>query len=143
MFVADTGNNAVKEIVAAGGYTIVRTLGSGFNVPISVAVDGGGNVFVADTGNNAVKEIVAAGGYTTVHTLGSGFNIPHAVAVDGRGNVFVADTGQLPRGDAGLCRSAEAEASPRLTSTTPAAIARSRSRLQTSVTLRSRRMRPA
>ena len=30
VFVADTGNNAMKEILAAGGYTTVNTLGSGF-----------------------------------------------------------------------------------------------------------------
>ena len=82
----------MKEILAAGGYTTVNTLGSGFSGPDGVAVDGSGNVFVADTGNNAVKEILAAGGYTTVNTLGSGFNQPFGVAVDGNGNVFVADT---------------------------------------------------
>ena len=93
VFVADTNNNAVKEILAAGGYTAVSTLGSGFNGPQGVAVDGNGNVFVADSGNNPVKEIPAAGGYATVSTLGSGFNGPQGVAVDGNGNVFVADSG--------------------------------------------------
>jgi sugar lactone lactonase YvrE len=93
VFVADTGNNAVKEIVAAGGYINVLTLGSGFNRPNEVVVDGNGNLFVADAGNNAVKEILAVGGYTTVSTLGSGFNNPSGVAVDGSGNVFVGDTG--------------------------------------------------
>jgi sugar lactone lactonase YvrE len=92
VFVADYGNDAVKEILAAGGYTTVKTLGSGFFTPSGVAVDGSGNVFVADHGSNAVKEILAAGGYTTVNTLGSGFNQPYSVAVDGSGNVFVADT---------------------------------------------------
>jgi hypothetical protein len=91
VFVADQGNNAVKEILAAGGYTTVKTLGGGFNWPFGVAVDGSGNVFVADTGSNAVKEILAAGGYTTVKTLGSGFSAPTGVAVDGSGNVFVAE----------------------------------------------------
>jgi sugar lactone lactonase YvrE len=93
VFVADNSNNAVKEILAAGGYTTVNTLGSGFSYPISVAVDGSGNVFVGDAGNNAVKEILAAGGYTTVNTLGSGFSNPSGVAVDRSGNVFVADNG--------------------------------------------------
>ncbi|HWE84588.1 MAG TPA: hypothetical protein VG267_06565, partial [Terracidiphilus sp.] len=92
VFVADYGSGAVKEILAAGGYTTVSTLGSGFSFPNGVAVDGGGNVYVADRGNNAVKEILAAGGYTTVIPLGSGFNLPDGVAVDGSGNVFVADT---------------------------------------------------
>jgi sugar lactone lactonase YvrE len=95
VFVADTVNNAVKEIVAAGGYTTVTARGTGFSSPKGVAVDGAGNVFVADSGNNAVKEIVAAGGYTTVTTLGTGFtfNGPTGVAVDGSGNVYVADNG--------------------------------------------------
>jgi streptogramin lyase len=52
VFVADSGNNAVKEIVAAGGYITVNILGSGFSRPGGVAVDGGGNVFVADTFNH-------------------------------------------------------------------------------------------
>jgi large repetitive protein len=92
VFVADSNNDAVKEIVAAGGYTTVNTLGSGFSVPVGVALDGNGNVFVADSGSSLVKEIVAAGGYTTIRTLGSGFIAPFGVAVDGSGNVFVADT---------------------------------------------------
>ena len=90
VFVAVGSQNAVYEILAAGGYTTVKTLGSGFSSPLGIAVDGNGNVFVADHGNNAVKEILAVGGYTTVKTLGGGFHIPQGVAVDGSGNVFVA-----------------------------------------------------
>jgi hypothetical protein len=59
IYVADTFNSAVKEILAAGGYTTISTLGGGFNSPESVAVDGAGNVFVADYQNNAVVEIPA------------------------------------------------------------------------------------
>ena len=92
VFVADTANYAVKEILAAGGYVTVNTLGSGFFNPAGVAVDGSGNVFVADFGNKAVKEIFATGGYTTVNTLGGGFDGPEGIAVDESGNVFVADT---------------------------------------------------
>jgi hypothetical protein len=96
VFVADSSNNAVKEILAAGGYTTVNTLGSGFSAPTGVAVDGAGNVFVADNGNNAVKEILEAGGYATVNTLAvanGNFSRPFSVAVDGSGNLFVADKG--------------------------------------------------
>src|SRR3982074_87688 len=91
IFVADTGNNAVKEILAASGYITINTLGTGFSSPVGIAVDASGNVFVADTGNNAVKKILAANG--TVTTLGIGFSSPSGVAVDATGNVFVADTG--------------------------------------------------
>ena len=92
VFVGDTGNGAVKEIVADGGYTTVKTLPGVFNTPRGVAVDGAGNVFVATSSDPTVKEILAAGGYASVKTLGSGFYIPHGVAVDGSGNVFVADS---------------------------------------------------
>ena len=98
IFVADTGNNAVKEVLAVGGYTTVKTLGSGFNGPYAVAVDASGNVYVADTGNNAIKEILAVAGSIpasnpTIMTLGRGFNSPTGVAVDAGGNVYVADLG--------------------------------------------------
>jgi sugar lactone lactonase YvrE/ribosomal protein S11 len=97
VFVADEGNNAVKEILAVNGSIpaspTIDTLGSGFNITTDVAVDGSGNVFVADEGNNAVKEILAASGYYTVNTLSSDFSTPDGVAVDGSGNVFVADYG--------------------------------------------------
>ena len=58
--------------------------------PMSVAVDGNGDVFIADFGNNRVVEVNAGGTQTTV---GSGFNEPRGVAVDGSGDVFIADTG--------------------------------------------------
>ena len=87
VFVADTGNNAVKEVLPDGTIT---TIGSGFNDPTGVAVDAAGDVFVADTGNSAVKEVLPNG---TIKTIGSGFNSPTGVAVDAAGDVFVADSG--------------------------------------------------
>ncbi len=98
VFVADSGDNAVKEILAAGGYTTVRILADGFKDPSGVAVDGSGNVYVADTGNNAVKKIVAVHGVIpaanpTIDTLASGFKTPRGVAVDTSEDVYVADTG--------------------------------------------------
>jgi hypothetical protein len=72
-------------------------LGSGFNNPWGIAVDGAGNAYVADTNNNAVKEIFAVNGSIppspSIITLGSGFSAPKGVAIDGAGNVYVADTG--------------------------------------------------
>jgi Domain of unknown function DUF11 len=96
VFVADDLHHAVKEILAAGGYTTIKTLGSGFSLPYGVAVDGSGNVFVTDQGSNAVYEILAAGGYTAVKTLGSGFNGLTFVAVDGSGNLFVGGSSNNP-----------------------------------------------
>jgi len=65
-------------------------VGSGFSGPISVALDGSGNVYVASIGLNAIEEYVAADG--SMKTLGGGFLLPAGVAVDGAGNVYVADT---------------------------------------------------
>jgi large repetitive protein len=101
VFVADTGNGAVKEIEAVGGIIpsnpTIRTLSSGFSSPAGIVVDGSGNVYVGDFGNSAVKEIEAVGGIIpptpTIRTLGSGFISPAGIAVDGSGNVFVADFG--------------------------------------------------
>ncbi len=68
------------------------TVGSGFNQPRGVAVDGAGNVYVADAYYNTVNKIPYSGGsYGTPVTLGSGFRSPYGVAVDGAGNVYVAD----------------------------------------------------
>jgi sugar lactone lactonase YvrE len=95
LFVADTQDYQVKEILAAGGYTTIKTLAGGFSYPYGIAVDGSRNLYVADWGESdtGIHEILAAGGYTTMRTLGSGFNSPLGVAVDGSGNVFVADYG--------------------------------------------------
>ena len=110
LFVADSGNSAVKEIEARTGRGLgpvssastVVTVGSGFSDPRGVAVDGAGNVFVADSSNNAVKEIeagtagndaLAVSSASTVVTVGSGFEAPQSIAVDGAGDVFVADSG--------------------------------------------------
>ena len=94
LFVSDH-SSAVYEVLAAGGYTTVNRLASGFTFgqPSGLAVDGNGNVFLSDAGNVAIYEILAAGGYTTVNQLASGFAFksPLGVSVDTAGNVFVAD----------------------------------------------------
>lgn len=101
VYVADTNNSEVKEILAVNGVIpanpTVNVLGSGFAYPAGVAVDASGDVFVADTNNSKVKEIVAVNGSIpasnpTINTLGSGFSSPAGVAVDASGNVYVADT---------------------------------------------------
>ncbi len=93
IFVADSANRAIEELVAPG-YTTTKMLGGSFSFtnPVGVALDGAGNVFVADTGSGAIEEIMAPA-YATVNAIGSGFSGPSGVAVDGEGNVYVADTG--------------------------------------------------
>jgi sugar lactone lactonase YvrE len=113
LYVADTGNHAIRRITPDG---FVSTLagdgapgatGSGtprFNGPIGVAVDAGGRVIVADTYNDRVQAIAPDGSVTTIaggpvpgHEDGiasdARFDTPCGVAVDRDGNIYVADTG--------------------------------------------------
>ena len=99
IYLADTGEGQVEEILAEGGYTTVNDLGSGYFAPAGVAVDGGGNVYVADTSHGVIKEILAVNGSIpatspTINPLAS-IAAPYDVAVDGSGNVFVVSSGGL------------------------------------------------
>jgi len=73
VYVADTGNEVIKKVTASGTVSILAgqsgttgyANGAGttalFSSPLSVAVDGSGNVYVADYGNNVVRKITSAG----------------------------------------------------------------------------------
>ena len=97
LFVADSGNNAIRKIIPMTGTTnwVVTTIaGKGpnnpgfangansaarFNGPTGIAVDGSGNVFVADQYNNAIRKITPVAGTTNwvVTTIaGKGPNNP-------------------------------------------------------------------
>jgi len=100
VYVADTGNYAVKEVPAgcvSSSCVIILGGSSTFTEPFGVAVDGSGNVYVADfgdhvTGNHVVREMPnSCRSSACVTSLGGGFGLPFAVAVDGSGNVYVID----------------------------------------------------
>ncbi len=117
IYVADTGNDAIRMVTTNGWVTTVAGSGeqSGnidvmgstarFNYPVGVAVAGGGNVFVADSDNDAIRMITSNGVVSTLAgstgLAGSAdgtnstarFNNPVGVATDGLGNVYVADAG--------------------------------------------------
>ena len=113
LFVADSGNQRIRGITAAG---MVRTLagtnstgfvdGAGslamFNNPFGVALDKLGNVIVADLTNNCIRKVTQEGVVTTLAGDGSAgwadgigsaakFYHPCGVAVDYDGNIYVAD----------------------------------------------------
>lgn len=115
IYVADYGNNLIREISTAGvvttfagsgnaGYTDETGLLASFNEPAGLTIDASGNLFVADAGNNLIRKITTAavvttiaGSDTTGYVDGTGvaaaFFNPLAVAVDGSDNVYVADAG--------------------------------------------------
>ena len=114
VYVADTGNHAIRKITPLGAVSTVAGTGEAgfrdgiaaqaqFNGPIGVAVDAHGNVYVADTYNDCIRRIDTQGQVSTVaggerpgNTDGIGmqarFDTPTALAVDAQGIVWVADT---------------------------------------------------
>ena len=89
------GTGTVKEVVEVNGSIpaspTITPLGSGFSNPVSLAVDGAGNVYVADKGASAVYKLTpgVTGSYTQ-STFTSSYK-PLAVAVDAAGDVYVQD----------------------------------------------------
>jgi sugar lactone lactonase YvrE len=64
IFIADTANNVIREVLASTGLiqTIAGTTGGALNGPTGVFVDSSNNVFIADTKNNVIRELVASSG---------------------------------------------------------------------------------
>ena len=85
VYVADSQAGLFYKVTPDGTQA---TVGSGFYMPMSVAVDKAGNVYAADPWNGFVAKITPDGAQTT---LGGGYNSPVGVAVDRAGNVYVAD----------------------------------------------------
>ena len=114
LYVADTGNHAIRRITPLGRVSTIAGTGvagfrdgvaaqAQFNGPIGVAVDASGNVYVADTYNDRIRKIDTQGRVSTVaggerpggsDGLGAQarFDTPTALAVDAHGIVWVADT---------------------------------------------------
>jgi sugar lactone lactonase YvrE len=114
LYVADTGNNAIRRVSPDGRVTTIAGDGAPgegdgvgrdarFNGPIGVAVDGDGRIVVADTYNDRIRAIAPDGTVTTLAGSSAGlldgpasdaqFDTPSGIAVDAAGNLLVADTG--------------------------------------------------
>jgi sugar lactone lactonase YvrE len=133
LYIADTTNNVVRMVTPDGTITTVvgkydccRTVpidgaefpiggysGDGgpavsaqLNTPISLAVDGAGNLYIADAGNSVIRKVTANGIITTVagdNSRGPGYSGdggpatsaqlwgPNGIAVDAAGNLYIAD----------------------------------------------------
>ena len=101
LYIADTGNSAVRKVTNGIMTTVYFVQGSD---PLAVAVDGAGNVFFVASGYAAVLELSNGGSVTVVagnNTSGysgdggsaadAALNGPFDVALDASGNVYIAD----------------------------------------------------
>ena len=90
LYIADSGNNEVRQITPAGLIAPLR-LPLTLNNPVSVATDALGSVYIADSGNNRIVKVTPREPPAS-SPLSTG---PQAVAVDPSGNVLVADPTQI------------------------------------------------
>src|ERR1035441_4471790 len=121
VYIADTQNNAIRKVVAATGIitTVAGNGAAGYSgdggpatkaelySPMSVAVDGSGNLYIVDWQNEVIRKVAAA---TDIITTVAGnraegysgdggpatsaeLRLPNNLAVDGSGNVYIADSG--------------------------------------------------
>jgi sugar lactone lactonase YvrE len=121
IYVADYGNNVIREITTAGQVKTYAGNGiagfvdgnankvAAFNGPAGIAFDKNGNLFVADRNNNMIRKITPTGGVSlfagvltksynnvTVDSatgVWGAFNSPNGIVVDATGNLFIADLG--------------------------------------------------
>jgi sugar lactone lactonase YvrE len=115
LYVADTGNNAIRKVRPDGTVSTLagdglagdrdgKGAGAQFNGPVGVAVDAAGVVYVADTYNDRIRCIAPDGTVTTIAGgkragLADGaaaqalFDTPAGIAVNAAGELFIADTG--------------------------------------------------
>ena len=115
LYVADTGNNAIRKITPDGKVSTLagdglagdkdgRGAGARFNGPIGVAVGDDGVVYVTDTYNDRIRRIAPNGDVTTIaggSRAGKAdgpaaqalFDLPTGLAVAANGDLYIADTG--------------------------------------------------
>lgn len=113
LYVADTGNHAIRKVTPQGLVSTVAGTGvagfrdgpaaqAQFDGPVGVAVDAQGRIYVADTYNDRIRVIgpdgmvsTLAGGEQPGFVDGRGaearFDTPCALAVDAQGTLWIAD----------------------------------------------------
>ena len=92
LYIADTGENRIREVNAKGVVSTIYGTGdsSVLNAPRSVALASDGSLLIADTGNGRVLKWSGSGAATTVlQNLSS----PSYLYLDATGDLYIAETG--------------------------------------------------
>jgi uncharacterized protein (TIGR03437 family) len=100
LFVADYGNSTVRKITSGGNISTVAGTGawglsgdggaankSPLAAPMSIAVDGAGNLYIGDIGSASIRKVTTDG---NIRTVVSGVT-PQSLAVDAAGNLYFVD----------------------------------------------------
>jgi sugar lactone lactonase YvrE len=120
LYIADTGNNAIRKVDAVSG-NISTVVGDGsgqpgysgdgalataakLNAPYQVAFDAAGNMYIPDSANNVIRRVDVSQHISTYAGNGTeGYSgdgaaaasaelySPHGIACDPAGNVYIAD----------------------------------------------------
>jgi trimeric autotransporter adhesin len=119
LYIADTGNNRIRKVTAAGRITTVAgngTAGLGgdagqasmaqLNGARDVAVDSAGNLYIADSGNHRIRKINPDGIITTIagngikgysgdggRAVSAQLNWPSAIVSISSGSLYISDCG--------------------------------------------------
>ncbi|HVU99841.1 MAG TPA: hypothetical protein VHH88_00675, partial [Verrucomicrobiae bacterium] len=128
IFVADTGNHAIREIDSSGVVSTICGLGgvwgsadglgsnARFNQPRDIAMDSSGNLYVVDCGNHTLRMITPVGTNWMATTIAGGatlsgsadgsglnarFSFPSGLAINTAGAFTIADSGNNLIRDAG------------------------------------------
>jgi sugar lactone lactonase YvrE len=118
-YIADSGNNRIREVTMAGTITTFAGTGAAgytgdngpavsatLNKPSALAIDSANNLYILDTNNSVVREVSTAGTITTVAGNGTvgysgdggaatsaALNLPYGLGIDSSGNLYIADSG--------------------------------------------------
>ncbi|MDR1010630.1 MAG: carboxypeptidase regulatory-like domain-containing protein [Opitutaceae bacterium] len=103
LYVADTGNNAIRALNAAGLASTIVPGDAGLSGPEGIAVTAGGMIYIADTGNQVIRARISDGTLVTIAGVSGSagatdgppalFNHPAGLALGDDGTLYVADTG--------------------------------------------------
>lgn len=66
LFVADSGNNAIRKIAPDRVVTTLVGANAQLNSPRDVAIDAAGNIYFTDSGNHVIRKLTPGGGLTTI-----------------------------------------------------------------------------